>query len=71
MGKGESGGGGEMRAKVGLRWRCQSTKIHQCHPVPKWRDFFRAKNFFVDDNNGLSAIGSVDRIFMMITMGAC
>ncbi len=58
MGKGERGGGGvEMRARVGGEVSIfQSTKIHQCC---SGENFFRAKNFFVDDASGLYAIGPV------------
>jgi hypothetical protein len=38
-------GGGEMKAGVG--GRCQSTKIHQCHPMLQRRDFFRSQEFFL------------------------
>ncbi len=56
MGKGWRGGG-EMRAGVG-EGRFQCTKIHQCHSVPQWRDFFSEQRiFFVDEESGLSSSG--------------
>jgi hypothetical protein len=56
MGKGECGG--EMRAGVG-----DEVSKYKNTPMPHSsaveRIFFRAKNFFVDDDSGLSAIWSV------------
>jgi hypothetical protein len=33
--------------KAGVGGRCQSTKIHQCHPVLQWRDFIQSQEFFL------------------------
>jgi hypothetical protein len=34
---------------LGLGGRCESTKVHQCHPVPvpQWRDFFQNQELFL------------------------
>jgi hypothetical protein len=29
-------------------------KIHQCHPMLQWREFFKSQEFFVDDDSGLA-----------------
>jgi hypothetical protein len=56
MGKGERGG--EVRAGGG-GGRCQSTKYISVIQCCSGENLFRATNFFVDDDSGLIAIGSV------------
>ena len=55
MGKGERGGGRMLEVKEVSKVQKYTSVIQCC----SGEIFFRAKNFFVDDDNGLSATGSV------------